>query len=360
MKFKNLLSAAGIAMVVLFTSCSNDENTQSTPAPVPTVALTSPLSSDTNVARNKVVSVNFSVQMDASSINTTTFTLKQGGNPVLGTVSYSGTTAQFVPFTVLSANTLYTATLTTGVKSAEGVAISANKQWDFTTTANVNTGLKAVSLGSAGNYVILAKTTITNVPTSVITGDLGLSPAATSYITGFSLTDFTGYAKAAQVTGKVFAADMVSPTSTNLTTAVENMITAYNDAAGRPSPNFVELGAGNIGGKTLTPGLYKWTSAVTVPSNITISGSADDVWIFQISGDLAMSAATRVILQGGAKASNIFWQVAGQASFGTTSHFEGIILSKTGVTFRTGASFNGRALAQTAVILDGNTVVQPQ
>ncbi|HEY4618148.1 MAG TPA: ice-binding family protein [Flavobacterium sp.] len=360
MKIKNLLSACAIAMVVLFTACSNDDTTQSDPAPTPTVALTSPLSSDTNVARNKVVSVNFSVAMDASSINSTTFTVKQAGIAVLGTVSYSGTTAKFVPATVLAANTLYTATLTTGVKSADGIALSANKQWEFTTTANAAVGLKAVSLGSAGNYVILAKTTITNVPTSVITGDLGLSPAATSYITGLSLTDFTGYAKAAQVTGKVYAADMVSPTSSNLTTAVENMITAYNDAAGRPSPNFLNLGAGNIGGKILTPGLYKWTSTVTVPSSITISGSADDVWIFQISGDLAMSATTRVILQGGAKASNIFWQVAGQANFGTTSHFEGIILSKTGITFQTGASFNGRALAQTAVILDGNTVVQPQ
>ncbi|WP_366187356.1 ice-binding family protein [Flavobacterium ovatum] len=358
MKNKNLLSTLAIAMVVLFTGCSNDDTTQSDS--VPTVALTSPSSSDTNVARNKVVSVKFSSEMDVSSINTTTFTLKQAGTPVLGSVSYSGTTAKFVPLTVLAANTVYTAALSTGVKSANGVALSLNKQWEFTTTANATAGLAAVGLGSAGNYVVLAKTAITNVPTSVITGDLALSPAATSFITGLSLTDFTGYAKAAQVTGKVFAADMVSPTSTNLTTAVENMITAYNDAAGRPSPDFVELGAGSIGGKTLTPGLYKWTSTVTVPTNVTISGSADDVWIFQISGDLSMSAATRIILQGGAKASNIFWQVAGKATFGTTSHVEGIILSKTGVTFQTGASFNGRALAQTAVILDGNTVVQPQ
>jgi hypothetical protein len=96
---------------------------------------------------------------------------------------------------------------------------------------------------------------------------------------------FTGYATASQVTGKVYAADMVTPTSVNLTTAVQSMLTAYTDAAGRPSP-FLNLGAGNIGGQTLTPGLYKWGSTVTIPSNITISGSADDVWIFQISGDL--------------------------------------------------------------------------
>lgn len=357
MRIKNLLLAPAAAMVIFFTSCSSDNSTEA--AVAPTVETTSPNVSATSVARNKVITVNFSKEMDASSITTSTFTLKQAGIAVSGTVSYSGTTATFVPAAVLAANTVYTATVTTGVRSADKVALATNMQWEFTTNVSATAGLAAVSLGAAGNYVILAKTAINNVPTSAITGNLGLSPAATSYITGFSLTDFTGYATASQVTGKVYAADMVTPTSVNLTTAVQSMLTAYTDAAGRPSPDFVNLGAGNIGGKTLTPGLYNWSSAVTVPSNIIISGSPDDVWIFQISGDLTMSAATRVTLQGGAKASNIFWQVAGKASFGTTSHFEGIILSMTGITFQTGASFNGRALAQTAVILDGNTVVQP-
>src|SRR5208337_515202 len=104
-------------------------------------------------------------------------------------------------------------------------------------------------------------------------------------------------------------------------------------------------------GKTLSPGLYKWTSTVTLPSDVTIAGSATDVWIFQISGDLTMSSAVNVTLSGGAQAKNIFWQVAGQATLGTTSHFEGIVLSMTGITFQTGASMNGRALAQTAVVL---------
>jgi hypothetical protein len=152
---------------------------------------------------------------------------------------------------------------------------------------------------------------------------------------------------------------MVTPTSINLTTAVENMITAYNDAAGRPNPDFLELATGNIGGKTLTPGLYKWTTSVTVPSSVTISGGANDIWIFQISGDLLASSAINVNLIGGAQAKNIFWQVAGQVTIGTTAHFEGIILSWTGITFQTGASFKGRALAQTAVVLDGNAVILP-
>jgi hypothetical protein len=110
------------------------------------------------------------------------------------------------------------------------------------------------------------------------------------------------------VTGKIYAADMADPTPINLTTAVENMITAYNDAAGRPSPDFSELGTGNIGGKTLVPGLYKWTSTVTLPSDVTISGGASDVWIFQIAGDLTMSSAVNVTLNGGAQAKNIFWR----------------------------------------------------
>ncbi|HCM76882.1 MAG TPA: DUF3494 domain-containing protein [Cytophagales bacterium] len=219
--------------------------------------------------------------------------------------------------------------------------------------------LSTVDLGTSANYVILAKTAISNVPTSAITGDLGLSPAAESFITGFTLTAATGFSTATEVTGKVYAADQASPTPINLTTAVNNMITAYNDAAGRPTPDFVELGAGDLSGLTLTPGLYKWTSTVTVPTNITLSGGADDIWIFQIAGDLTVSSAKNMTLANGAKAKNIFWQVAGKATMGANSHFEGNILSMTGITMQTGASLNGRALAQTAVILDGNTVVKP-
>ncbi len=224
---------------------------------------------------------------------------------------------------------------------------------------NNNSSQTAVELGTSGNYVILAKTAITNTPTSAIEGDLGISPAAESFITGYGLTDATGYATSPQINGRVYAADMVSPTSSNLTVAVENMITAYNDAAGRPSPDFVELGTGNIGGKTLAPGLYNWTSSVTIPTDVTISGGPNDVWIFQIAGNLNLNAGVKINLAGGAQAKNIFWQVAGNAILGTTSHFEGIVLSMTGITFQTGASFNERALAQTAVILDANTITQP-
>ena len=325
---------------------------------LPMVNSTDPLNNATGVARNKVVALTFSEAMTASTINTTTFTLKQGTTAVAGAVAYSGTTATFTPTTILAASTVYTATITTGAKDVAGNALAANTVWSFT-TGGTSSSLAVVDLGAAGNYVILAKTAINNIPTSAITGDMGLSPAATSFITGFGLTNGTGFATSPQVTGNLYAADMASPTPINLTTAVNNMITAYNDAAGRPSPDFSELGTGNIGGRTLTPGLYKWTSTVTMPSSLTISGSATDVWIFQISGDLTMSNAVNITLIGGALPKNIFWQVAGQATIGTTAHFEGVILSMTGITFRTGASMNGRALAQTAVILDANAITKP-
>jgi hypothetical protein len=159
--------------------------------------------------------------------------------------------------------------------------------------------------------------------------------------------------------GEAFAADYAVPTPSNLTTAVGNMQTAYTDAAGRPTPNFLNLDSGDIGGLTLAPGLYKWTSAVTMPSGVTISGGANDVWIFQTSGNLSMSSATIITLSGGAQAKNIFWQVAGQVDIGTGAHFEGIILCETQVTLETSATMNGRILAQTMVALQKATVTEP-
>ncbi len=230
-------------------------------------------------------------------------------------------------------------------------------------TVNVTTAstLAPVPLGAAINYVILAKSAISTVPTSAITGNLGLSPAAATFITGFSLTLPAGgaFSTSAQVTGNVYASDYAVPTPTNLTTAVSDMQTAYTDAAGRPNPDFSELNTGNIGGLTLPAGLYKWSNTVTIPSDVTLNGSATDIWIFQIAGGITQASATRVNLTGGALAKNVFWQVFGVVDINTTAHIEGIILSQTSITLRTGASANGRLLAQTAVTLAGNAVVQP-
>ena len=222
-------------------------------------------------------------------------------------------------------------------------------------------GLAPVNLGTAGNFAILAKTGISTVPTSKVTGDMGVSPIAATAMTGFSLIlDSTGtFSTSSQVTGKAYAADYTSPTPSNLTTAVSNMEAAYTDAAGRPTPNFTELGSGDISGLTLVPGLYKWGTGVLISTDVILSGGPNDVWIFQIAGGITQASGARVLLAGGALPKNIFWQAAGTVALNTTAHMEGIVLSQTGITLATGATVNGRLLAQTAVTLDASTVTQP-
>jgi len=226
-------------------------------------------------------------------------------------------------------------------------------------------GPAAVNLGTAGNYVILSKSGLSTTGVTSIVGDLGASPIDSTAVTGFGLImDASGtFSSSTLVTGKVFAADYTSPTPSNLTTAVSNMEAAYTDAAGRPTSGaaFLNVDAGNIVvGRVFVPGVYTWGTGVTIPTGgITISGGANDVWIFQISGTLTASSGAIVTLTGGAQAKNIFWQVADQTTLETTSQFKGVILDQTAIVLKTGARLDGRALAQMAVTLDANTVTKP-
>jgi hypothetical protein len=221
----------------------------------------------------------------------------------------------------------------------------------------------AVNLRSAGDYVILAGSGISNVPASEITGNIGLSPAAGSFLTGFSETLPAGGASStsAQVTGGLFASNYAVPTPSNLTTAKGDLTTAYNDAAGRTSTDIVLL-AGNIGGLTLAPGLYKSNGALEISSgNLTFDakGDANAVFIIQIASTLTTTSGRQVILSGGALASNIFWQVGTSATIGTTSIFKGIIMADQSISLNTGATVNGRLLARIGEItLEGNTISQ--
>jgi Ice-binding-like len=231
-----------------------------------------------------------------------------------------------------------------------------------TITTNVAhaAGPTPVNLGTAGNFVILAKTGISTTGTTSVVGDIGVSPIDSTAITGFGLTmdSSNTFSTSALVTGRVYAADYASPTPTMLTTAVSDMETAYDDAAGRTNPDHTELGAGDITSLTLAPGLYKWSTGVLIgAAGVTLSGGASDVWIFQIAQDLTVGNGAIVTLSGSAQAANIFWQVAGQVTLGTTSQFKGIILCKTLIEMNTGANLEGKALAQTAVTLDSNNVV---
>jgi hypothetical protein len=216
-------------------------------------------------------------------------------------------------------------------------------------------GPDSVELESAGTFTILSQTGMTNVYPSSIVGDVGTSP-----ITGAALL-----LTCAEVTGFAITVDAAGPASCTdinpsyLTGAVGDMGFAHTDAAGRTLPDAIELGGGEIGGLTLEPGLYKWSTDVNISTNVTLAGSDTDVWIMQIAGNLNQASAARITLADGALAKNIFWQVAGSATLGTTSHFEGILLSKTLIAVNTGASVNGRLFAQTAVTLQKATVTAP-
>jgi hypothetical protein len=179
-------------------------------------------------------------------------------------------------------------------------------------------------------------------------------------MTGFGLVldPSNEFATSSLVTGKLRAADYAAPTPAMLTQAVADMGTAYADAAGRSNPTATELGAGNIGGMTLQPGLYKWGTGLLVPTDVTLVGGASDVWIFQVAQGLDLSSGASIVLSGGAQARNVYWQVAEQATLASGSHFQGTILSYTAIVMETGSTLNGRALAQTAVTLDANAVTR--
>ena len=333
---------------------------------IPTMTSIDPAKGATNVPLNQQIGATFSEAMDPLTLTTQTFTLAgPGTTSLLGTVSYLDRTATFSPANALAANTLFTATITTGAKDLAGNARASNFVWNFTTGSDSAAQLPAqlpVNLRSTANFALLAGSAITNVPTSAITGDIGLSPAAGSAIAGFGLTEVTGTIYAVDATYPTANVAVISPVL--LATAKGDLTTAYNDAAGRtpvPAGAFLNPGAGNLGGLTLGPGLYKFAGAALISgSDLTLTGRASDVWIFQIASDLTVANGIEVVLAGGARAANIFWQVGTSATLGSTSIMQGTILADQSITLGTGATLNGRALARIAAVsLHANTVTTP-
>jgi hypothetical protein len=216
-----------------------------------------------------------------------------------------------------------------------------------------------VDLLTAGDFVILSTTGITDVPTSPITGNVG-----SSAITGAAIL-----VTCAEVRGTIYAVDAAGPAPCSvadgpkLTAAVNDMGTAFTDAAGRPTgplgPDPTPGTLNTVDGAAAVPGVYTWTTAVDIASDFTLTGGPTDVWIFQIGGTLTQAANTTVTLAGGAMAKNIFWQVPANVSIGAGAHFEGVILAQDDIALVTGASVNGRLYAGTAVALDQNTIVRP-
>jgi len=307
----------------------------------PMVVSTSPANGAAHVSIEKILTATFSQAMDPTTINVATFTLEQGTTPILGVVSVVGAIATFIPTSDLALDTSYTATITIGAKDLAGISLASPYTWSFTTSA---CGQAPVALGSAASFVVLAGSTVTSTgPTSVI-GDLGVSPGTA--VTGFPPGTIVGNEHAGDPTAAQGVADLT---------------TAYNDAAGRKLCAITI--AGNLGGQTLTPGLYTSTSSLAISAGdltLDAQGDPDAVFIFQMASTLTTTSGRQVILSGAAKSTNVFWQVGSSATLGTTSAFQGTLMAYQAITLDTGATLNGRALAlMAAVALDSNTIVRP-
>ncbi|MDO9629823.1 MAG: ice-binding family protein [Acholeplasmataceae bacterium] len=336
-----------------------------------TVTVTATSKSNINVYGSKVITLS---NQAAADMDATLTDLKVAGTSVLDfnplNETYTHMISEGVTVTPTVTVVKYSAAATVVITPASDV--TSSNILNRTTVIQVTNGstvktykvvfetqITPVNLGTAGDYAILAQTGISTATTSDITGDIAVSPSPASYITGFSLTmDSTGtFATSSQVTGKVFASDYTTPTPSKLTTAISDMLIAYADASGRAA-NYTELYSGDLSGKTLTPGVYKFSSSVLINTALTLTGSATDVWIFQISGQLTMASDIQITLAGGADAKNIVWQVADTVAIGSGAHFEGTILAMTDISMGTNSSINGRLYAQTAVTLDATTMVK--
>lgn len=330
-------------------------------APELDIAATTPKDGET-VVRNIKLNIVFSEAIDPVTVTSANIALTDVDHAVVaGSLSFiNPTTVVFSPDADLTANMSYDLTLSTSIADLAGNTLALTTL-GFKTGAEVSSSPAPVDLGTAANYVLLAKTGISTTGTTKIVGDIAVSPEVRTALTGFDevLDSTNTFATSALVTGKLFAADMAAPTPATLTTAVSNMETAYTDAAGRTNPDFTELGAGEIGGLTLDPGLYKWGTGVLVTSDVTLNGSATDVWIFQIAQGLKLQDGKSIVLTGGALPQNVFWQVAEGVTLQAGTTFNGIILGQTGTNMSSGAVLNGRALVQTAVTLIANDVNQP-
>jgi hypothetical protein len=333
-------------------------------AVAPIVDSTTPANGVTDVLLNRVVTANFSEALDPATVNASTFTLVDSNDDkVSGDVSYSNKVATFNPSNNLASNTTYTVTLTTEITDLADIALAA-KTWSFDTGTTIAKGPKPVDLRTAGDFTILTKAGITNTGAhaSAITGNIGASPITAAAMDNVFCSEITGtiYGADAGYTGSgaIDCFKGAPADNTLVANAVLDMGTAYADASGRTDPDFTELHAGDISGETLVPGLYKWGTNVLINTSVTLSGGANDVWIFQISGDVIQASDTQVILEGGALAKNVFWQVGGGTgvALNTGADFNGIVLAEKGISVNTNAAVNGRLLSHTAVTLDMNAI----
>jgi hypothetical protein len=323
----------------------------------PSVIATDPASNEVDVNLNQMVTVTFSEPMDASTLDTTTFTLTSGVTRVAGTVTYAGTTASFTPDANLYSNTIYTVRVTTGVKNPSGTPIANEYVWTFNTVGHL--GPQFVDLASVARFGIIAGAGVSNVGFSEIHDmDVGISPGVRSSVTGFP--------PAIVVNGAIYASDDLLPagTAAMLVEAKQDLTNAYLFAEGASSPAPFTV-AGDLGGITLTPGIYKSTSTLLIQSGdltLDAQGDINAVWIFQVASDFTTigGAGGNVILTAGAQAKNIFWQTGSSATIGLSTQFKGNVLALTSITMNSGATVEGRMLARNgSVVINDTDIIRP-
>ena len=309
----------------------------------PSIVSTTPADQMGNVPLNSVISVMFSENMKGATLTDATFILSDSSGRVSGRVAMNGASATLTPTNPLSANTMYKITIISAVSDLAGNTISREYTSTFTTGQTVsNTHQASVALGAASTFAVLAGSTVTNTGPTSISGDLGVSAG----------TAVTGFAPGIVTNGSIHSADTLAGQAQSALTI------AYNDIAGRSTAP-VSI-AGNIGGMTLSPGLYKSTSGLEISSGdltLDAKGDSNAIFIFQIASTLNVSTGRHVVLIGGAKAANVFWQVGTSANLEANSVFKGSILADQSISLQTGAMVDGRLLARIGgVTLQGNTV----
>ena len=347
---------------------------------IPTVIATDPMNNAINVALNQTVTANFSTIMDAASINTGTFTLKQGTTTIQGTVSYSGTTASFNPANTLVVGKIYTATITNGAKSIGGNSMAADYVWNFTTVllppvpSVIDLGTAAMFGAFGGNAGI----TNQGLNTVINNGSLGTT-AASTLITGFhdGLIVYTETPlNVGNVTGDIFAAPPAPGTATSFAIAQKGLLdanAAYLSISPAGKPGGSDPNAGELGGLTLAPGVYKSASGTFKISNgnltLDAQGDPNATWIFQTASGLTVgiagpTGAKSVILINGGLPKNVFWYVGSAATINSAGGgtMVGTIIANSGVTFSTAGNanqtvLNGRAISLVASVTMVNTTI---
>jgi hypothetical protein len=367
-------------LLVFATGCKKVTEEKGLIGVCPMVISTSPGDTATGVSYNITINATFNEVMDSSTINASTFTLKQGTTVITGLVTYAGMTATFSPTANLTPNTTYTGTITTGAKDPAHDALANNYVWSFTT---LQSAAPPSFLGSASLFGVFggsAGTTNQGLNTVINNGGIGTT-AAPTLITGFH-DGMTGIiytqtlANVGDVTGGIFTGPPAPGTGASFiiaTNALADANSAYDSISPVTRPGGTDPGAGELGGLTLIPGIYKSAGATFKIStgNLTLDAKGDPnaVWIFQTSAALTVgiagpAGARSVIMINGGSPKNVYWYVGSAATINGAGGgvMVGTIIASAGVTFSTAGNsvqtvLNGRALSLNASVTMVNTTI---